>query len=595
MTLKFSSIGGGGIESGTTANRPASPTTGDQYYNGTLGRLEIYNGTQWMAVGGQVRTPTVSTVTDVGTNRAFNNGAIDVTVIPNVDGGSPTSYAVTSSPGSFTASGLSPVRVTGLASNTSYTFTAIASNDYGSDSSASATSSSATATTVPQAPTIGLPTVVAGTAFGGSPSLSVPFTTNATGGKAITSYTVTSSPGSITASGASSPIEVPGLTAAQSYTFTVTASNENGTSSASSSSSAVSAATIPGTPVLGTAFIADVNKAGIPYTLDNGGGAVTSWSVAASPAVSGTSTITFDATNVYIHNPDWAFNQEYTFTLTPTNAAGTGGTSSASNGIILVKAYSLAQTYTSSTTYTVPSGTNKLAVYAFSGSGSGSGGSGTSSGGAGGAGARGIALSEYGVSSGQTFNVTIGGSGGTTNFGNILSVSPNAGNSNVAGSVSAAGGAGAAAPGATSGTDGSAGSALTLNQAGLTTYNTGGGGASGGAGRDYGGGMGNTSSSQKYGTGIGGYGGGTNFTPGGAGGGGGWTGNLSDYGQFYYATSGGAGTAGTFTGNTGANGGGGGGGHGTIQGSTQSQWPYSPVTNGAGGAGGSGKVIIYES
>lgn len=595
MALKFSSIGGGGIESGTTANRPASPSVGDQYYNGTLGRLEIYNGTQWMAVGGQVRTPTVSAVTDVGTNRAFNNGAIDVTVTPNVNGGAPTSYTVTSSPGSFTASGLSPLRVTGLSSNTGYTFTAIASNDYGSDSSASATSSSATATTVPQAPTIGLPTVVAGTAFGGSPSLSVPFTTNATGGKAITSYTVTSSPGSITANGASSPIVVPGLTAAQSYTFTVTATNENGTSTASSSSSAVSAATVPGTPTIGTAFISGVNQAGIPYTVNNGGGSITSWSVGVSPSVSGASTITFDATNVYISNPNWAFNQGYTFTLTPTNAAGTGGTSSESNSVVIVKAYTQTQTYTTSTTYTVPSGTNKLAVYAFSGSVSGGGGSGTSSGGAGGAGARGIALSEYGVNAGQTFNVTIAGSGGTTSFGNILSVSPNAGNSNVAGSVSAAGGAGAPAPGASNGTDGSAGSALTLNQAGLTTLNAGGGGASGGAGRDDNGSIGNTSSQQKYGRSTGGFSGGTNFTAGGSGGGGGWTGYQSDYGQFNFATGGSPGSAGSFTGNAGANGGGGGGGHGTVGGSVQSQWPYSPVTNGAGGAGGPGKIVIYES
>jgi hypothetical protein len=45
----------------------------------------------------------------------------------------------------------------------------------------------------------------------------------------ITSYTVTSSPGSITGTGASLPIVVNGLTSGTSYTFTVTATNSVGT------------------------------------------------------------------------------------------------------------------------------------------------------------------------------------------------------------------------------------------------------------------------------------------------------------------------------------------------------------------------------
>jgi len=60
------------------------------------------------------------------------------------------------------------------------------------------------------------------------------------GGSAITGYTVTSSPGGITATGSSSPITVSGLTALTSYTFTVTATNAIGTSAASDPSSAVS-------------------------------------------------------------------------------------------------------------------------------------------------------------------------------------------------------------------------------------------------------------------------------------------------------------------------------------------------------------------
>ncbi len=85
--------------------------------------------------------------------------------------------------------------------------------------------------TFPGAPTIG-------TATAGNAQASVTFTAPAsTGGPAITSYTVTSSPGGITASGASSPIVVTGLTNGTAYTFTVKATTfTTGPSSAASNS-----------------------------------------------------------------------------------------------------------------------------------------------------------------------------------------------------------------------------------------------------------------------------------------------------------------------------------------------------------------------
>jgi len=59
------------------------------------------------------------------------------------------------------------------------------------------------------------------------------------GGSVITGYTVTSSPGSFTGTGASSPITVTGLTNGTAYTFTVIATNANGNSVASSASNSV--------------------------------------------------------------------------------------------------------------------------------------------------------------------------------------------------------------------------------------------------------------------------------------------------------------------------------------------------------------------
>ena len=89
---------------------------------------------------------------------------------------------------------------------------------------------------VPGAPT-------AATATQGDAQASVAFTVPASdGGASITTYTVTSNPGSITATGTSSPIIVTGLTNGTAYTFTVTATNIRGTSTASTASNSVTPA-----------------------------------------------------------------------------------------------------------------------------------------------------------------------------------------------------------------------------------------------------------------------------------------------------------------------------------------------------------------
>jgi hypothetical protein len=83
---------------------------------------------------------------------------------------------------------------------------------------------------VPGTPTIGTAT----DSFNGGALVSF---TPATLGGAATTYTVTSSSGGFTGVGASSPVEIDGLTPGTSYTFTVTASNSTGTSAASSATS----------------------------------------------------------------------------------------------------------------------------------------------------------------------------------------------------------------------------------------------------------------------------------------------------------------------------------------------------------------------
>lgn len=79
----------------------------------------------------------------------------------------------------------------------------------------------------------------------GAASASVAFGAPSPNGSSITGYTVTSSPGGVTASGVSSPIAVSGLTNGTAYTFTVTATNGVGEGVASAASNEVTPSADP--------------------------------------------------------------------------------------------------------------------------------------------------------------------------------------------------------------------------------------------------------------------------------------------------------------------------------------------------------------
>jgi len=142
----------------------------------------------------------------------------------------------------------------GGATSSSYTITSTdvgatvrcvvtATNPFGS-TAANSNTSSTVAAIVPNAPTIG-------TATAGEEQATVAFTNlsfpTQTGGATIINYQAISSPGSITATGAGTPITVTGLTGGTSYTFQVRAQNSAGYGSYSSSSNSVT----PTAPAIG--------------------------------------------------------------------------------------------------------------------------------------------------------------------------------------------------------------------------------------------------------------------------------------------------------------------------------------------------------
>lgn len=186
--------------------------------------------------------PTSAVGTDIGTSRAFNNGAVSVAfTAPSYTGTSSiTSYTVTASTGQTASGATSPIVVTGIATGATPTFTVTANNTGGTSLSSSA-SSSVTVTTVPAAPTIGTASIT------NSTTVSVPFTAGANGGKAISSYSTVTSPSiSVSTSGTTSPLSVTGSYAAgQSYTFSIAAVNANGTSASSSASNGLMPLILP--------------------------------------------------------------------------------------------------------------------------------------------------------------------------------------------------------------------------------------------------------------------------------------------------------------------------------------------------------------
>jgi hypothetical protein len=130
---------------------------------------------------------------------------------------------------------------------------------------------------------------------------------------------------------------VTGLTNGTSYTFTVTATNANGTGPASAPSNAVtpSAPTVPGAPTGVTATAGNTAAVVSWIAPGNGGSAITSYTVtpfigsaAQTPVTVTGSPPATSATVTGLTN-----GTSYTFTVTATNAVGTGPASAPSNAV----------------------------------------------------------------------------------------------------------------------------------------------------------------------------------------------------------------------------------------------------------------------
>lgn len=218
-------------------------------------------------------------------------------------------------------------------------------------------------------------------------------------------------------------------------------------------------------PTVGTVTVAGT-VATVPFTVNGRGGTASFYTATSTPgsitATSATSPITVSGLSE---------GTTYTFVVKGTNPAGiVGPNSGVSNSITTPAAYTLRNTFTSSGTYSVPNtGVTQLSVLLVGAGGQGNSGNsgnpgnpgnvggsnspnpgwniadynpqpypGGSSGnpgsagnsGSGGYGGGKAILEDYSVDAGSNYTITVGNSGGSTAFGNVVTVNQNV-NSNV--------------------------------------------------------------------------------------------------------------------------------------------------------------------
>jgi len=279
---------------------------------------------------------TPATVPDAPTNvTATSNNDATSTITwsaPLTNGGAPVgSYTVSVSPSvpvppACLATTALTCTITGLTNGTTYSFTVTAANRIGAGAGASTT---ATPGTVPSAPLDPL-----ATSYNDSSSV-VTWSTPATnGGYTNLTYQVTVSPLVTTPAGltslaacaatTSTTCTIAGLTNGTTYTFTIAATNVVGVGP--SASTTALPATVPSAP-LNVVGIGANASAILHWTApaSNGGTPIIGYTVTSAPLGLTCTSVTTTCTVTGLTN-----EQNYTFSVTATNAAGTGPASVAS-------------------------------------------------------------------------------------------------------------------------------------------------------------------------------------------------------------------------------------------------------------------------
>ncbi len=337
---------------GQTVTGTANPVTLTGLTNGDSYTFTVTatnaRGTGVPSVPSPSTVPTTVPGAPTGVTATPGNGSASVAwTAPSANGSPITAYTVTAADATTPANGgqtvtgtANPVTLTGLTNGDSYTFTVTATNRVGTGA-ASTPSPPVSLPTVPDAPSGVLATADPANDPG---TLQVYFFAGYNEGSPVTGYTATvtdlSNAGDPTngdtVSGSASPITVRGLTLGDLYSFTVTATNALGTSQAAAPSVGTAApAAVPGPPT-GVVAVPGSGSALVGWTAPPANGSpITGYAVIATDSTNpanGGQTVSVmgtvaDLTGLTNGDVD-------TFTVTATNAVGTGPASLSSGGVV---------------------------------------------------------------------------------------------------------------------------------------------------------------------------------------------------------------------------------------------------------------------
>jgi len=452
----------------------------------------------------------------------------------------------------------------------------------------------------PAIPIIGTTTYSATNKAYNNSSASVAFTPGE-GGGLPNSYRATSTPGGFTGTASSSPITVEGLQSATTYTFSVTGTNNFGTSAGSINSNSITANTVPQAPTIGVLSYVSSTSLSLAFTSGaTGGSSITNYKystdgtnyTALSPAQTSSPLLISGLTPL----------TNYAFYVKAVNANGDSLPSLISNSVLtgtIVTGGTLSsdatyyyRSFTSTGTLGFSGAPITTDILTIAGGGAGGSGSRAAAGGAGGL----VYSSSVSISSNQTVTVGAGGSAGVWNDSNILGGSTSGSNSRFGSQTEAIGGGkGGSYDSGGQASGGSGGGGWYLNGGGTGTAGQGNNGAAGYSSPNYGGGGGGgAGSAGSQGT----------ASTGGAGGAGvssysSW-GSATSYGHnvsgtYWFAGGGSGDIYGQYGTQPGTPGNGGGGTGRNPQGSVSSACnglDYSGGGGGSNGSGGKGIVIV---
>jgi type II secretory pathway pseudopilin PulG len=321
--------------------------------NGTTYEFEVAAvnsaGTGTYSAPSPTALPSTVPTAPLSVQASLGNNSSEVSwSAPASNGGAPiTLYTVTASdhtsPGnggqSCTSSSLAPCTVTGLTNGDTYSFVVTATNGSGVGP-VSAPSNSVVPIPVPSAPLNPLATP-------GNAQATVTWSASSSnGGTPITSYTVTATDQTTPANGGQTctwstgalTCTLTSLTNGNSYTFTVTATNANGTGPASVATTPVTPFTTPGAPT-GVAGVSYANsQAAVSWNAptDTGGSPITAYELqyAAGPSYSSWTVFSTTITGTSTTVTGLTNGTNYEFEVAAQNTAGWGPYSTPSSPVL---------------------------------------------------------------------------------------------------------------------------------------------------------------------------------------------------------------------------------------------------------------------